>query len=122
MPDAEKPQWAEDADAIFQEVFATPLTQDRGVPIGDMAQAFATVFRTPAGRKVLAHLRSTTVEAPTWNPGLAATYGYFREGQNELVRHIERILRNYEHAVEAQRPSDMQEKPLDARVTNPIDD
>ena len=33
-----------------------------------------------------------TIEAPAWVPGQDSSYGYVREGQNSLVREIERRI------------------------------
>lgn len=60
------------------------------------------VFNTPAGQYVLAHLRSLTIDQSTFVPGIAfpgadglsaAQQGFMREGQNTLVREIERYIR-----------------------------
>jgi hypothetical protein len=49
-------------------------------------------FSTEEGRQVLAWLRQVTIEVPAWVPGQEASYGYAREGQNSLVREIERRM------------------------------
>jgi len=60
----------------------------------DLDRLYARVFSTRDGKKLLAHLRGVTIEQPTWYPGEDASHGYAREGQNSLVREIERrILR-----------------------------
>tara|TARA_R110002110_G_scaffold41097_5_gene130959 strand:+ start:1281 stop:1529 length:249 start_codon:yes stop_codon:yes gene_type:complete len=58
----------------------------------EIDKAFGQCFSTAAGKKVLAHLRKSTVEQPTWFAGEDASYGYAREGQNSLVREIERRI------------------------------
>lgn len=53
---------------------------------------YLRVFGSDEGQKVLEHLRSLTIEQPTWYPGEDAAHGFAREGQNSLVREIERRL------------------------------
>jgi len=52
----------------------------------------ARTFATEQGQKVLAWLRQVTIEIPAWVPGQDASYGFAREGQNSLVREIERRI------------------------------
>ena len=59
----------------------------------DMDIQFQRCFSTEAGKKVLEHLRSITVEQPAWVPGAEPSYGYAREGQNSIVREIEQRIR-----------------------------
>jgi hypothetical protein len=58
----------------------------------DLDKLFARVFSTRDGRKLMSHLRASTIEQPTWYPGEDASHGYAREGQNSLVREIERRI------------------------------
>lgn len=51
------------------------------------------VFSTEDGVKLLEWLRSITIEQPTWYPGEDASHGYAREGQNSLVRELERRIK-----------------------------
>lgn len=53
---------------------------------------YLRVFGSDEGQKVLEHLRLLTIEQPTWYPGEDAAHGFAREGQNSLVREIERRL------------------------------
>ena len=46
-------------------------------------------FSTEAGQKVLKHLRSVTIEQPSWTPGAKASHGLSREGQDSIVFEIE---------------------------------
>lgn len=59
----------------------------------DMDIQFQRCFSTEAGKKVLEHLRSITIEQPAWVPGAEPSYGYAREGQNSIVREIEQRIR-----------------------------
>jgi hypothetical protein len=58
----------------------------------DLDKLHLRVFSTRDGKKLLAHLRGITIEQPTWYPGEDASHGYAREGQNSLVREIERRI------------------------------
>lgn len=55
---------------------------------------FATCFGTPSGKKVLEWLSLHTLDSPTWWPGKPTDYGYFREGQNSLIRQIKAKIQN----------------------------
>lgn len=54
----------------------------------ELNHLFANTFSTPSGKKVLEWLTEHTLESPTWWPGKPPDYGYFREGQNSLMRQI----------------------------------
>lgn len=58
----------------------------------DIDILIARAFSTEEGRQVLAWLRQVTIEVPAWVPGQEASYGYAREGQNSLVRELERRM------------------------------
>lgn len=49
---------------------------------------YATVFNSQEGIKVLNKLKKLTLEKPTWDPAQPEKYGYYREGQNDILRHI----------------------------------
>ena len=59
----------------------------------DLDFQFQRCFTSEAGKKVLEHLRSITIEQPAWVPGAEPSYGYAREGQNSIVREIEQRMR-----------------------------
>ena len=60
---------------------------------------FSRTFSTEAGKKVLEHLISITLDQPSWVPGADSSYGFSREGQNSLVREIkQRMKRAHERA------------------------
>ena len=73
-----------------QDVFQIlkPGVSDRD----DLDRAFVRCFSTKEGQTVLEHLRKTTIEQPTWYPGEDASHGFAREGQNSIVREIERRI------------------------------
>lgn len=54
---------------------------------------YARTFASIEGAQVLAHLRKLTIEQPAWIPGQDASHGFAREGQNSIVREIERRIR-----------------------------
>jgi hypothetical protein len=58
----------------------------------DIDRLYLRVFVSDDGQELLAHLRSLTIEQPTWYPGEDASHGYAREGQNSLVREIEKRM------------------------------
>ena len=65
-----------------------------------MLEAVATCFRGAAGIKALKYLRSRTIELPCFAPdvqGENAVYmGFFREGQNSVIRLIEQLVQRTE--------------------------
>lgn len=50
---------------------------------------FLRAFATPAGKQVLDWMVTHTLESPTWWPTQKPEFGYFREGQNSLVRQLQ---------------------------------
>jgi hypothetical protein len=63
--------------------------------IENLDQLYARVFTTEAGAKVLSHLRETTIERPCFTPGEDPSHGFMREGENEIVRSIERRIKRH---------------------------
>lgn len=61
-------------------------------PKQDIDLLIARTFASEEGKQVLAWLRHMTIEAPAWVPGQEASYGFAREGQNSIVREIERRI------------------------------
>jgi len=59
----------------------------------EMDVLIAKTFSTQAGKKVLKYLRDETIEKPVFrrigSDMAAANEGFFREGQNELIRQLE---------------------------------
>jgi len=62
------------------------------INVVELNRLYARVFNTEDGQKVLKHLRAITIEQPAFIPGEVASYGYCREGQNSLVREIEKRI------------------------------
>lgn len=71
---------------------ARELLQERAAEQWRVDSLLASVFGTPQGREVLAFLRARTIEQPCWVPGQDASHGYAREGQNSIVREIEKRI------------------------------
>lgn len=68
-----------------------------GIERYERASVVARPFMSPEGKACLAALRASTVESSSWQVdqlGLinAIGYGVFREGQNALVRYIEKCI------------------------------
>jgi len=53
---------------------------------------YGKVFKSTEGQRVLSHLRSITIEQPSWIPGEDASFGYVRTGMAEIVRMIEKRI------------------------------
>lgn len=68
------------------------IAKKQQVDKDDVDRLYQRVFGSDDGQKLLTHLRSMTIEQPTWYPGEDASHGYAREGQNSLVREIERRI------------------------------
>jgi hypothetical protein len=69
------------------------VTKKQQVDKDDVDRLYLRVFGSDDGQKLLTHLRSLTIEQPTWYPGEDASHGFAREGQNSLVREIERRMK-----------------------------
>jgi hypothetical protein len=76
-------------DDLEAEPAAFEPDQDRVDLNLQMAKAFASA----EGQKVLAWMREFYLEHPCWQPGSDNTLGMFREGQNSVVRDIEKRIR-----------------------------
>ena len=59
----------------------------------DLDILIARTFSTEEGQKVLAWLRETYLENPSWQPGAESSYGFYREGQNAVIRDIEKRIK-----------------------------
>mgnify|MGYP003109338448 CR=1 FL=1 len=68
------------------------IARKQQVDKDDVDRLYLRVFGSDDGQKLLTHLRSLTIEQPTWYPGEDASHGFAREGQNSLVREIERRM------------------------------
>jgi len=59
----------------------------------DLDIMIARTFSTENGQKVLAWLREAYLENPSWQPGAESSFGFFREGQNSVIRDIEKRIK-----------------------------
>ena len=59
----------------------------------ELDKLYHRCFTTKDGEKVLKHLRSMTIEQPSWTPGAKASNGWAREGQDSIVFEIEARVR-----------------------------
>jgi len=59
----------------------------------DLDIMIARTFSTENGQKVLAWLREQYLENPSWQPGAESSFGFFREGQNSVIRDIEKRIK-----------------------------
>ena len=55
--------------------------------VGKECAIYAECFNTAAGKKVLEMIRRD-LDEETWNPALGPNFGYYREGQNDILRNI----------------------------------
>lgn len=56
------------------------------------------MFDTYEGQQVMTWLSSAYLQQPTWAPGYSTDWGFFREGQNTLIRELQtRIKRAKEN-------------------------
>ena len=86
-PDADKTQLEEDKKKRYEE---------------DVD--FLKAFTSPSGKKVLEWMIKYTLDSPTWWPAKPKEYGYFREGQNNLVRQIKSKIENAKTHQEKRKP------------------
>jgi hypothetical protein len=75
------------------EGLRSPEIIQKGASDNEIDLMVTRVFSTDDGIKLLAWLRATTIEQPTWFPGEDPSHGYAREGQNSLVRELERRIK-----------------------------
>ena len=68
------------------------LTRADEPTVEEVDKLHLRVFSTADGAKLLKYLRSVTIEQPTWYPGEDSSHGFAREGQNSLIREIEKRL------------------------------
>ena len=51
-------------------------------------RSIAVMFDTQQGKEVLDWLQAAFLHQPTWAPGYDTDFGFFREGQNTLIREL----------------------------------
>ena len=65
-------------------------------PVSDDDLLVSKVFVTKDGHELLDLLKSRFLDQPTFVPGDDPSYGYFREGQNSIIRDILQKIREEE--------------------------
>ena len=55
---------------------------------GALDRALAHIFDGPDGERVLEWLTSAYLMQPCWAPGYDTDFGFYREGQNTLIREM----------------------------------
>ena len=76
----------DDLDGVPQ----VEATQDENE---DLNLLVAKTFGTDAGQKVLEWMREFYLERPCWEPGAEASLGYWKSGQQAVIRDIEARIR-----------------------------
>lgn len=65
-----------------------------------LCEAYATVFKSKAGKLALDDLTRKTLKEPTWCASLGlengAAHGFAREGQNSIVKYILERINEFE--------------------------
>lgn len=56
----------------------------------------ASVFKKPEGKKLLEHLDERFIRQAVCNPGQVEGQGYFREGQNSVIRFFQSCIKRQE--------------------------
>jgi hypothetical protein len=81
-----KTPWGIDAMEILDKETKTQIEQFNN----ELSLEYEKCFSTPAGQKVLQHLKHCTLDQPTWIPDAKEPInsGFIREGQNSVVRNI----------------------------------
>lgn len=64
------------------------LTQEQKKQLIEKYAHFARCFSTEDGQKVLADLQRELDGRPTWDPNKSKKFGYYREGQNDVLKFI----------------------------------
>ena len=74
------------------EDLETPPVAEPNPKRDDLDIWVVRTFATEEGKKVLAWLREQYLESPAWQPGAESTFGYWREGQNSVIRDLEKRI------------------------------
>ena len=67
----------------------SPLPEEESASFQkEIDRAIARVLRTEDGRLMMDWLCGAFLHQPTWAPGYSTDFGYYREGQNTLIREL----------------------------------
>lgn len=99
-----KQPWGLDAMEILDKENKTKIEQFNN----ELSLEYEKCFSTPAGQKVLQHLKHCTIDQPTWIPDARepVNNGFMREGQNSIVRNILNRINNAKSYVQRQQPTE----------------
>lgn len=70
------------------EAHQEPTPQYSATEQAKIDQAVAVMFDSQHGQIVLEWLKDAFLHQPTWAPGFDTDFGFFREGQNTLIREL----------------------------------
>jgi len=75
----------------WEGVEAVPPTQPEyaATEQAKIDKAIARMFGSKEGEKVMTYLVDAFLHQPCWAPGFTTDYGFFREGQNTLIRELQ---------------------------------
>ena len=54
----------------------------------ELDRALVRIFETDDGERVMQYFFGAYLNQPTWSPGYDSEFGYYREGQNALIREL----------------------------------
>ena len=54
----------------------------------ELDRSISRIIESEDGQRMMDWLENSVLMQPTWAPGFETDYGYFREGQNHLVREL----------------------------------
>lgn len=63
------------------------LSPEQTEALGKECALYGQCFNTAAGKQVLELLKDK-LEGQTWNPNMGPNYGYYNEGQNDVLKYI----------------------------------
>jgi len=63
----------------------------------DLDAMIARLFKTLDGKQVLKHWENRYIKAPVCIPSESDAHGYYREGQNSVIRTIFNAIKRQEH-------------------------
>ena len=75
----------------WEGVEAQPSTQPEyaATEQAQIDKAISIMFATEQGEKAMKFLVDAYLHQPCWAPGFTTDYGFFREGQNTLIRELQ---------------------------------
>lgn len=77
----------------WDELEDKPVVETEHDYSDDINLLVAKTFGSDAGQKVLAWMREFYLERPCWEPGAESSLGYWKSGQQSVIRDIEARIR-----------------------------